>query len=228
MAAHTRAEGEHLVPATRYGRFSAAVDLLRRGETVLTLIDPASRTRDPEAYAQWLRARLTIGELPRLIQRPCDERCAGVEHRPDAFFVLSDLALDPTEPRRQSWWGGWNATLEHVHQAGPMWFAGSPTLPLTPRTLRVTTGTRLLRVAATDPYWMAYDGAPQETLFRIEEGPHAGASLVAVTFGHTALLPALAGSLIAPDHAPNRDPAVAIRTLAAGWAAVERGLPYEE
>ena len=216
------------MPPTPLGRFSAAVDLLRRGETVLTLIDPASRTRDPEVYARWLRARLTIGELPRLIQRPCDERCAGAVHHPDAWFVLSDIAVDPTEPRRPAWWSGWNATLELEHQSGSVWYAGSPRLPLTPQDRRITTGTRLRRVAATDPYWVAYDGAPQETLFHIEDGPHAGASLIAVTFGHSPLLPALAGALIAPDHAPNRDPAVAIRTLAAGWAAVQRGLPDEE
>jgi hypothetical protein len=228
MAARTRAEGEQNGPTASYARFSAAVDLLRRGETVLTLIDPAARTRDPDAFAEWLRARLTIAELPRLLQRPCDERCVGVAHHPDAYVVLSDLALDPAAPRRGSWWGGWNASLERAHQSGRIWFAGAPTLPVTPRRRRLATGTRLRRIATTDPYWVAYDGAPQETLFRIEDGPHAGASLVAVTFGHAPLLPALAGVLVAPDHAPNRDPVVAIRTLAAGWAAVERGLPYEE
>lgn len=213
---------------TSRARFSAAIDLLRRGETVLTLIDPAARSRDPEAFSQWLRARLMIDELPRLLQRPCDERCKDLEHRSDAFFVLSDLALDPTEARAASRWSGWNESLDHEYQAGTLWLAGAPRLPLTPRTRRLTTGTRLRRVAITDPYWVEYDGDPQETLFHIEDGPHAGEALIAVTFGHAPLLPALAGVLIAPDHPPNRDPPVAIRTLAAGWAAVQRGLPFEE
>ena len=42
------------------------------------------------------------------------------------------------------------------------------------------------------------------------------------------VLPALAGVLLAPDHPPARDPKVAIWLLAAGWSAVERGLPFEE
>lgn len=225
MAAHL--EGERSVRA-ELGRFSAAVELIQRGETVLTLIDPASRARDPEAYSRWLRARLTIGELPRLIQRPCDARCAGRPHWADAWFVLSDLAIDPTQPRRPTWWGGWNDALEREYQAGPLWYAGAPTFPGTPADRRIRTGTRLTRIATTDPYWVAYDGTAQETIFRIEEGPHAGSALIAVTFGHAPLLTALAGALIAPDHPPNRDPIVAIRTLTAGWAAVERGLPFEE
>jgi hypothetical protein len=49
-----------------------------------------------------------------------------------------------------------------------------------------------------------------------------------VTFGPAPLLPALAGILVAPDHPPARDPKVAIWLLAAGWSAVERGLPFEE
>jgi len=48
-----------------------------------------------------------------------------------------------------------------------------------------------------------------------------------VTFGHSALLPGFAGELIVPDHPPARDPAVADQLLAAGWAAVRRGLPCE-
>lgn len=211
-----------------FGRFSAAVDLVRRGETVLTLIDPAARRRDPDAYGTWLRERLTIGELPRLLHRPCDARCETLEHHPDAYVVLSDLALDVARPRRAAWWSSWNETLDAAHQQGRLRYAGSPALPLTPRRHRIAAGTKVRRVTVTDPYWVAYDGSPQETLYAIEEGPLAGASLIAVTFGHGPLLPALAGALIAPDHPPNRDPQVAIRILAAGWAAVERGLPYEE
>ena len=55
-----------------------------------------------------------------------------------------------------------------------------------------------------------------------------GRSLTAVTFGPAPLLPALAGVLIATDHPPARDANVVVRMLAAGWAAVERGLPFEE
>jgi hypothetical protein len=101
-------------------------------------------------------------------------------------------------------------------------------MPLTPPGRRLLAGTELRRIATTDPYWVTYDGAPQETLFRIEDGTLAGDSLVTVSFGHAPLLPALAGTLVAPDHPPTRDPAVAVRLLAAGWAAVERGLPYED
>jgi hypothetical protein len=34
--------------------------------------------------------------------------------------------------------------------------------------------------------------------------------------------------LVVPDHPPSRDPQVVIRLLAAGWAALERSLPFEE
>ena len=51
---------------------------------------------------------------------------------------------------------------------------------------------------------------------------------IAVTVGHALLMLDLAGTMLAPDPSPSRDPAVAARMLAAGWAAVERGLPYEE
>jgi hypothetical protein len=101
-------------------------------------------------------------------------------------------------------------------------------MPVTPDERRLRAGTPLRRVVSTDPYWVAYDGAPLETLYRIGDGPLSGGFLIAVSFGHAPLLPALAGALLAPDHPPARDPAVAVRMLAAGWAAVERGLPYEE
>lgn len=212
----------------RYRTFSIAVDLIRRGETVLTLIDPAARGRDPDAFTQWLSARLMIAELPRLILPDCDVRCPTVDHDPDSFVVLSDLALDATESRGQSWWAGWNETLEREHQSTGPWYAGAPAMPLTPIERRLAAGTRLRRITSTDPFWVAYDGAPLEALYAIQDGPLAGASLVAVTFGPAPLLPALAGVLVASDHPPSRDPQVAIRLLAAGWAAVERGLPFEE
>ena len=205
-----------------------AVDLLRHGETVLTLIDPAARDRDPDRFSRWLSARLAIAELPRLLLPRCDRRCAGLPHDPDAFVALSDIALDPTEPRRATWWQGWNDTLDREHQARPMWYAGAPVLPITPLAGRLTAGTRLLRVATTDPFWVTYDATAQETLFRIIDGPRGGDSLIAVTFGPAPLLPALAGVLVAPDHPPVRDRAIAARLLAAGWPIVGRGLPYED
>ena len=82
-------------------------------------------------------------------------------------------------------------------------------MPLTPIERRLAAGTRLRRIASTDPFWVAYDGAPLETLFTIQDGPLAGASLVAVSFGPAPLLPALAGVLVAPDHPPSRDPQIA-------------------
>ncbi len=205
-----------------------AVDLIRRGETVLTLIDPGARDRDPDRYGEWLRARLTIAELPRLIVPGCDSRCVGLDHDPDEHVVLSAIALDPTEPRGSSWWAGWNESLEHAHQEGRIWYAGAPAMPQTPPGRRLAAGTRVRRVTNTDPTWVAYDRTAQESLYQISEGPLAGDSLVAVTFGPSPLMPALAGALLAPDHPPARDPQVAIRLLSAGWSAVERGLPFEE
>jgi hypothetical protein len=205
-----------------------AADLIRDGETVLSIIDPAARGRDPDAFTQWLSARLMIAELPRLMLPGCDDRCPGVSHAPERTVVLSDLAVDPTLPRAFTWWAGWNETLERTVRGRPLWYAGAPALPVTPDERRLRAGTPLRRVASTDPYWVAYDGAPQETLYRVGDGPLAGSFVIAVSFGHAPLLPALAGALLAPDHPPARDPAVAVRMLAAGWAAVERGLPYEE
>lgn len=88
-------------------------------------------------------------------------------------------------------------------------------------------GTRLTRMTATDPYWVHYDTMDQEVLYRVESGPYQGDVLIAVSFGLSPLLPGLAGALIAPDHPPVRDPDVAKRLLAVGWATVERGLPFE-
>lgn len=205
-----------------------AADLIRDGETVLSIIDPAARGRDPDAFSRWLSARLMIAELPRLMLPGCDSRCQGVSHAPERTVVLSDLALDPAQPRPFSWWAGWNETLERAVTAGPLWYAGSPALPLTPASNRLRAGTELRRVTTTDPYWVAYDGAPQETLYRISDGPLAGGFVIAISFGHAPLIPALAGAMLAPDHPPARDRQVAVRMLAAGWAAVERGLPYED
>ena len=227
MAARTRAPSRQ-EPGDRYGAFSVAVDLIRRGETVLTLIDPSARGRDPETFTQWLSARLMIAELPRLMLPDCDARCTDLDHDPESYVVLGDLALDPMQPRGPSWWAGWNETLEHRYRTAGLWYAGAPAMALTPIERRLAAGTRLRRVTSTDPFWVAYDGAPLETLFVIEDGPQAGDSLIAVTFGPAPLLPALAGILVAPDHPPARDPKVAIWLLAAGWSAVERGLPFEE
>lgn len=218
----------HDHPGHHHDVLSEAVELIREGETVLSLIDPAAEGRDPEAFTAWLQARLTIAELPRIMLPHCDARCEGVEHPVDRYVVLGDVALDETDPRPGTWWAAWNESLERDHQSRSMWYAGAPAMPLTPPDRRLIAGSVLRRIAVTDPYWVTYDGAPQETLFRVEDGPLAGASLVVVSFGHAPLLPALAGTLIAPDHPPARDPLIAVRMLAAGWAAVERGLPYED
>jgi hypothetical protein len=228
VAARDRAAGTRPPAVDRRDALSHAVELIRAGETVLSLIDPAARGRDPEAFTAWLRARLTIAELPRVMLPDCDARCAGVDHAPERLVALSDLALDPADARPATWWQAWNETLDREHQSGPIWFAGSPAMPLTPAGHRLAARTRLRRIATTEPYRVTYDGAPQETLLRIEDGPLEGDSLIIVSFGHAPLLPALAGALVAPEHPPARDPQVAVRLLAAGWAAVERGLPYED
>jgi hypothetical protein len=207
---------------------ATAVDLIRSGETVLAQIDPSAHGRDPEDFSRWLSARLTIAELPRLMLPGCDPRCDGVPHDTDAAVVLNDLALDPAEPRRPAWWSSWNETLERRYQSGRVWYAGAPAMPLTPRERRLTAGSRLRRISTTDAHWVAYEGAPLETLYAIADGPLEGDSLIVVSFGPAALLPALSGVLVAPDHPPVHDSQVAIRLLAAGWSAVERGLPFEE
>ena len=211
-----------------YGAFSVAVQRVRQGEDVLTLIDPAAATRDPERFSAWLSARLSVSELQRLMLPPCDERCRSKPHLPDAYVALADLALDPTQPRSAARWEGWNETLEREYQSGRLLFAGTPANGATRPDRRLKVGTRLTRITATDPFWVHYDAVARETLFRIASGRHEGDTLIAVTFGPSPLLPGLAGALIVPDHPPVRDALVAARFLAAGWAAVERGLPYEE
>jgi hypothetical protein len=210
------------------GAFSVAVHRVRQGEDVLTLIDPAAVRRDPAHFSAWLSARLSVGELQRLMLPPCDERCRSIRHRADAYVVLADLALDPAEPRSTSRWEGWNATLERQHQSGRLLFAGTPANAATRPDRRLKRGTLLTRITSTDPFWVHYDAVPRETLFRIATGRHEGDALIAVTFGSSPLLPGLAGALIVPDHPPVHDAMVANRFLAAGWAAVERGLPHEE
>jgi hypothetical protein len=211
-----------------YGAYSAAIERVRRGEQVLALLEPDAQDKDPIAFTEWLRARLTIAQLPRLLLPRCDDRCEVERHDPDRFVVLADIALDVTEPRRPSWWHGWNDTLERTYGSRPLWYAGAPAFPATPEERRLRAGTSLVRVAMTDPFWVHYDAVTQETMFRVAGGPRQGDSIIAVTFGPSPLLPALSGILIAPDHPPARDPMVAPRLLAAGWAAVERGLPHEE
>ncbi len=212
---------------------SGVVDRITRGEQVLALIEPRAGETD-RAHAEWLSARLAIAQLPQTMLPACDERCRDTAHDPADWVTLADLALDPAPPRDPSRWQGWNATLDERFApsskwfglaSGRTWFAGAPANPWTE--VRLPAYTRLRRLTVTDPQYVHYDGAPQETLFRIEEGEHRNNSLIAVTFGLSPLLPGLAGVLIAPDHPPVRDPAVGVRMLAAGWSAVERGLPHE-
>ena len=208
--------------------FSVAVDRMRDGEQVVALINPDALGLDPDASSVWLSARLSIGELQRRFLPGCDDRCRNAPHDPHAFVVISDLVLDPTEARRLSWWESWTDSLQRAQRRNEIWFAGAPVLPDSPDAQRLAAGTRITRLTATDPYWVHYDAVDQEVLYRIEEGPHRGDALIAASFGLSALLPGLAGALIAPDHPPARDPDTAAGMLAAGWAAVERGLPFED
>ncbi len=214
-------------------RFSVAVDRIARGEQVLALIEPPADDGDG-SYPEWLSARLTIAQLPATMLPSCDKRCRGTIHDPTRWVAIADLALDLAPPRDPSRWQGWNDTLNERFAAGRgwfgiassrTWFAGSPSNPWTAE--RLTAGTRLRRLTVTDPQFVHYDGAVQETLFRIEDGPQRGDALIAISFGLSPLLPGLAGALIAPDHPPVRDTSVRVRMLAAGWSAVERGLPHE-
>ena len=201
---------------------------MRQGEQVVALVDTAAGSANPLGSSVWLSSRLSIAELPRTMLPPCDARCAGRAHDPNEFVALADLALDAAEPRQAGWWDGWNRSLEQQYAAIPTWYAGAPALIGTPDELRLRAGTRLERVTVTEPRLVHHDVHGQETLFRIGSGPRAGEALIAVTFGLSALMPGLAGTLIAADHPPVRDPAVAVRMLVAGWVAVERGLPYEK
>ena len=210
-----------------YRSFSIAIDQMRHGEQVVALINPDARRPEAAASSVWLSARLSISELPRVLLPHCDERCLEASHDAHAFVVLAGLALDVAEPRRTSWWESWNDTLQRDLRAVRVWYAGSPMLPDTPAPRQMRAGTRLMRVTSTDPYWVHYDTMDQEALYRIESGPYEGDALIAASFGLSPLLPGLAGALIAPDHPPVRDPEVATRLLAAGWATVERGLPFE-
>ena len=227
---HPRPRGAAL---PRSGRFSATVDRIARGEQVLALIESPPEDTDG-SYPEWLSARLAIAQMPATMLPGCDKRCRGTTHDPAGWVAIADLALDPARAREPARWQGWNNTLNERYAAGHgrfglasahTWFAGSPANPWTE--VRLTAGTRLQRLTVTDPQFVHYDGAAQETLFRIEDGPHRGDALIAISFGLSPLLPGLAGALIAPDHPPVRDTAVGVRMLAAGWSAVERGLPHE-
>jgi len=200
---------------------------MRHGEQVVALIDPDAGSANPLGSSVWLSSRLTIAELPRVMLPGCDQRCTGYVHDPNRFVALADLALDEAEGRPASWWEGWDESLQREYAAVPTWYAGAPALVGTSADRRLRAGTGLQRVTVTDPHLVHHDILGQETLFRIASGPRAGESLIAATFGVSPLLPGLAGALLAPDHPPVRDPAVAVRLLVAGWAAVERGLPYE-
>jgi hypothetical protein len=209
-----------------------AVDRVREGEEVVGFIDLASQTRDPAAFSTWLSARLEVGELQRLLLPPCDGRCRSQTHDRARFFVLADIALVRTRRRPSAW-------RERSFEAGDertksIWYAAAPAPPTTDTRHRLAAGARLRRLAVSDPIWVhdpdriRYDAVGQETLFKVTRGSHKGELVIAATFGPSPLLPGLAGALIAPDHPPVRDPAIAIRLLAAGWAAVGRGMPYEE
>lgn len=213
--------------AEAYQAFSIAIDRMRHGEDAEAAVAPEPRRPEAASSSVWLGARLSISELPRMVLPKCDERCLATEHDAHAYVVLAHLALDVTEPRRLSWWESWNESLQRDLRAVRVWYAGSPVLPDTPAARQLRTGTRLMRVTSTDPYWVHYDTMDQETLYRIESGPYEGDALIAASFGLSPLLPGLAGALIAPDHPPVRDPEVATRLLTAGWATVERGLPFE-
>jgi hypothetical protein len=214
-------------PDAAFRAFSIAVDHMRHGEQVVALIDPQAGSTHPLGSRVWLSSALTIAELPRLMLPGCDQRCPGHSHDPSQFVVLADLALDPAEARPAGWWEGWNESLDQEYAAVPTWYAGAPALVGTSVDRRLRAGTGLRRVTVTDPHLVHHDVVAQETLFRIAGGPRAGEALIAATFGVTPLLPGLAGILLVPDHPPVRDPAIAVRLLVAGWAAVERGLPYE-
>jgi hypothetical protein len=210
-----------------YRAVTAAIDQMRRREQTIALINPSSWRPAASPPSEWLSARLSIGALPQVLLPGCDERCVEFEHEPHAAVVLADLALDPTLPPRPGWWEAWNERLQDDLSGVRVWYAGSPRLLQTPAERQLRAGTGLTRVTVTDPYWVHYDSSYQESLYRIESGLHEGEALIAATFGLSPLLPGLAGVLIAPDHPPARDPAVAIRILSAGWASVERGLPFE-
>lgn len=200
---------------------------MRNREHAVALINPNAVQPPAADSSEWLSARLSISALPQVLMPQCDKRCLKTAHDANAMVVMAELALDVAQPRPASWWGSWNETLQRDLRSVQVWYAGSPRLPGTPAARHLEAGTRLTRVTQTDPFWVHYESMYEETLFRIDSGPYEGEALIAVTFGLSPLLPGLAGALITPDHPPARDPGLAIRLLAAGWAMVERGLPFE-
>jgi hypothetical protein len=181
------------------------------GEELLAVIDPLPDLVARQRLELWLGARATLAELPRLLLPGCDQRCAGLPHDPDRRVALSDLALDP---------------VDAAGRPGPTWFAGAPAMRMTPTEARLQAGTRLQRLSrsSVDPG----SATPGQAIYRVIDGRLAGQWLIVVCAGPAPLLPTLASAMIALDHPPALDPAVAVRLLASGWAAVERGLPYED
>ena len=162
---------------TGIATFSIAVDLIRRGETVLTLIDPAARGRDPDAFTQWLSARLMIAELPRLIaprlRRPL-RRSRPRSRRASSFSAT--IALDETEPRGADVVGRLErdaraaASIQRHLVRGRARHAAhaEPSDGSRP-------GRGLRRIASTDPLLgRVRRRTALETLFTIDDGPLRG------------------------------------------------------
>src|SRR5438105_9412906 len=63
------------LPAHDTAALSGVVERLRQGEEVLALFDGNGPGRNAAEFSEWLSARLTVGELQRLLLPPCDERC---------------------------------------------------------------------------------------------------------------------------------------------------------
>jgi len=123
-----------------YRAFSAAIDRMRDGEQLVALINPEALPLDPSASSIWVSARLTIGELQRRYLPRCDERCRHAPHDAHAFVVMADLVLDPTEPRRLSWWEAWTDSLQRSQRLQEIWYAGAPVLADSPDALRLPAG----------------------------------------------------------------------------------------
>ena len=124
--------GRPYLPVHDTVALSDVVQRLRQGEEVLGVLDADPGSRPAAGQVEWLSARLTIGELQRLLLPGCDDRCQSRFHEPDAFVAIADLALDSAPTRPASWWEDWNAAMERRHQARPIWFAGAPALQATP------------------------------------------------------------------------------------------------
>jgi hypothetical protein len=174
-----------------------------------------TRERFAEAEPEDL-ARSARSALDRLGERllPCDARCEQ-PHDPDTHLSIAPLHLVAVETHPL-------VDAQTTTDAEPVsaWRAERLGGAL-------AEGTRLLRLAATDPYRIRHDTLPEETLFRITSGPFRDDLLLVSTYGPSGFAEAVAGVAVVPDHPPAHDAALVRRLLAYALEIQHRGERYQ-